>query len=170
MSISEENRLGDILKYELDKNYCREVVTIASGQDLKAGAILGLSSGKYTATITTASEETSNGVTITGGSTVITGGTVESVTEDEVTTTTITGGTITVTGGTLTGSTTEITASAILLEDCDATSADKQALVLMRAGIVAEAGLVYQAGTTANDKAKYKNDLAKCGIIVRKSA
>ena len=170
MSISETNRLGDVLKYEFDKNYCREVVTIASGQNLKVGTILGLSSGKYTATITTASEVSTDGITITGGTVAITGGTSTSVTEDEVTTTTITGGSISVTGGTLTGSTTEIPASAILLEDCDATTADKQALVLKRLGIVAEAGIVYPAEATADDKLKYKNDLEKCGIIVRKSA
>lgn len=170
MSISEDNRIGDVLKYELDKNYCREVVTIASGQNLKVGAILGLSSGKYTATITTASEVTSEDVTITDGTMTITGGTVSTTTEDEVTTTTITGGTIAVTGGTLAESSNAIPASAILLEDCDATSADKKALVLVRAGIVAEAGLVYPASATADDKAKYKKDLEKCGIIIRKSA
>lgn len=170
MSISEENRLGDVLKYEFDKNYCREVVTIASGQDLKIGTILGVSNGKYTASLTPAAELTEDGISITGGTVSIVGGTSSSVTEDEVTKTTITGGAITVTGGTVEGATTNVLANAILLEDCDATSADKQALVLKRLGIVAEAGIVYPVSATDADKLKYNEELANCGIIVRKSA
>lgn len=38
----EPNNLGDLLKYEADKNYCREVVTVAQGQNLKLGTILGM--------------------------------------------------------------------------------------------------------------------------------
>lgn len=39
----EPNNLGDLLKYEADKNYCREAVTVAQGQNLKLGTILGMS-------------------------------------------------------------------------------------------------------------------------------
>ena len=39
----EPNNLGDLLKYEADKNYCREVITVAQGQNLKLGTILGMS-------------------------------------------------------------------------------------------------------------------------------
>ena len=44
MNITEQNRLGDILKFEIDKNYSREVVTVASGQNLKIGTVVGLKS------------------------------------------------------------------------------------------------------------------------------
>jgi hypothetical protein len=42
MIIEEDNRLGDLLKFEIDKNYCRETVTVASGQNLKFGTIVGM--------------------------------------------------------------------------------------------------------------------------------
>ena len=42
MNIEENNRLGDLLKYETDKNYCREVMTVASGQNLKMGTVVGI--------------------------------------------------------------------------------------------------------------------------------
>lgn len=41
-TFTEPNNLGDLLKYEADKNYCREVVTVAQGQNLKLGTILGM--------------------------------------------------------------------------------------------------------------------------------
>jgi cyclophilin family peptidyl-prolyl cis-trans isomerase len=42
MTIEENNRLSDLLKFEIDKNYCREIVTVASGQNLKLGEIVGM--------------------------------------------------------------------------------------------------------------------------------
>jgi hypothetical protein len=42
MVIEEGKYLSDFLKWELDKNYCREVLTFASGQNLKAGAVVGV--------------------------------------------------------------------------------------------------------------------------------
>lgn len=45
MSIEENNRLGDLLKYEADKNFCREVITIAKGENLKMGTILAFETG-----------------------------------------------------------------------------------------------------------------------------
>jgi hypothetical protein len=43
MAVIEEGKnLGDLLNWELDRNYCREVVTVASGQNLKQGAIVGI--------------------------------------------------------------------------------------------------------------------------------
>jgi hypothetical protein len=42
MAIEENKNLGDLLKYETDKNYCREVVTVASGQNLKLGTVVGI--------------------------------------------------------------------------------------------------------------------------------
>ncbi len=41
MTIEEKGRLLSLLKYEAEKNYCREVVTIAQGQNLKMGTIVG---------------------------------------------------------------------------------------------------------------------------------
>jgi hypothetical protein len=42
MVIEENNRLGDLLKFEADKNYCRETFTVASGQNLKLGTVVGI--------------------------------------------------------------------------------------------------------------------------------
>jgi hypothetical protein len=42
MAIEEDNRLGDLLKFEINKNYCRETVKVASGQNLKFGTIVGM--------------------------------------------------------------------------------------------------------------------------------
>lgn len=192
MVIEEKDRIGSLLKYELDKNYCREVVTIASGQNLKMGTVLGLSNGKYTAAVncTTVGDVNASGdlaitgnLSITGGTVSITGGTSATTTEDEVETTTITGGTIAVTGGTcsisgatlgiddgtLSLSADRVFASAVLLEDVDATSADKKALVLKRACIVDEGSLIFPISATNDDKAKYVKDLSRSGILVRKS-
>ena len=41
MTIEEKGRLLSLLKYEAEKNYCREVVTIAQGQNLRMGTIVG---------------------------------------------------------------------------------------------------------------------------------
>ena len=234
MSITENNRLGDLLKYELDKNYCREVVTIASGQNLKMGTVLGISNGKYTAAVncTTIGDVNASGnlsvteslsntggtisvtdgsvaitggnVSITNGTLTITGGTSQTDTDGEVTTTTITGGAMAVTGGsiaisggtvsvidgtmsvtggtsTITGATLEIDdgtlslnadrvfACAVLMEDCDASTADKKALVLRRSCIVDESKLIFPTDATDDNKKKFKSDLARSGILARKS-
>jgi hypothetical protein len=42
MTIEESNRLGDLLKFEVDRNYCRDTVTVASGQNLKFGTVVGM--------------------------------------------------------------------------------------------------------------------------------
>ena len=41
--------LGDLLKYELNGNFCRETVTLKSGTDYALGSVLGMitASGKY---------------------------------------------------------------------------------------------------------------------------
>jgi Bacteriophage lambda head decoration protein D len=41
--------LGDVLKYELNGNYCRETVTLKAGTNYALGAVLGkiTASGKY---------------------------------------------------------------------------------------------------------------------------
>lgn len=45
MAFKENEKLTKLLKYEADKNYCREVVQIAKGQNLKMGAIIAESAG-----------------------------------------------------------------------------------------------------------------------------
>lgn len=49
MNIEEKDRSFSILKYEADKNYSREVVKIAQGQNLKMGSVVGqiTANGKY---------------------------------------------------------------------------------------------------------------------------
>ncbi len=56
--ITEANRPGSILKYEADENYSREVVTIAKGQNLKMGTVVGevSASGEYKAISVSESE------------------------------------------------------------------------------------------------------------------
>jgi len=44
MNIEGKERPCSILKYETDKNYSREVVTVASGQNLKMGMVVGIKS------------------------------------------------------------------------------------------------------------------------------
>lgn len=49
--VDEPNYVGDLLKYEAESDYSREVVTIASGAgDLKLGTVLGrlTANGEYT--------------------------------------------------------------------------------------------------------------------------
>lgn len=47
----ESNNLGDLLKQESEKYYSRDVVTLASGQNLKLGTVVAklTESGKITA-------------------------------------------------------------------------------------------------------------------------
>jgi hypothetical protein len=40
--IEEGKKISDFLKWELDKNFCREVLTFATGQNLKAGSVVGI--------------------------------------------------------------------------------------------------------------------------------
>jgi len=49
MAITEQNRLNDILKWEQEKRYSRDEVTVASGQNLALGTVVGkvTSTGKY---------------------------------------------------------------------------------------------------------------------------
>lgn len=61
MSMEENNRLGDLLKYEADKNYCREVMTVASGQNLKMGAVVGIKSATDEIKIVSISDEETDG-------------------------------------------------------------------------------------------------------------
>ena len=125
MSMEENNRLGDLLKYEADKNYCREVMTVASGQNLKMGTVVGIKS---------ATEEIKS----------------VSISEEEID-----------------GSD---SAFGVLLEDVDATSAAKKALVIARDAILASDYIVFPNDATADQKKKITKDLEKRGIVIRQSA
>jgi len=50
--------MGDVLKYELNPNYTREVITLLQGQPYPVGAVLGkiTASGKYTLSPETVAE------------------------------------------------------------------------------------------------------------------
>ena len=125
MSMEENNRLGDLLKYEADKNYCREVMTVASGQNLKMGAVVGIKSATDEIKIVSISDEETDG---------------------------------------------SDSAFGVLLEDVDATSAAKKALVIACDAILASDYVVFPADSTAEQKKKITKDLEKRGIVIRKSA
>jgi hypothetical protein len=128
MVIEEGKNLGDVLNWELDRNYCREVVTIASGQNLKQGAIVGL-------------------VTATGLAKsvyLITGASQETLDGSEV-------------------------AIGIILDDVDATSGAKKAVIVTRAAIVLESGVVFPTEATAAQKKKITKDLDVRGVLIRKT-
>ena len=125
MSIEENNRLGDLLKYEADKNYCREVMTVASGQNLKMGAVVGIKSATDEIKIVSISDEETDG---------------------------------------------SDSAFGVLLEDVDATSTAKKALVIARDAILASDYVVFPVDSTADQKKKITKDLEKRGIVIRKSA
>lgn len=66
-AISESPNLGDLLKFEEDcLNYSREVATVAAGQNLRLGAVVGRAtlSGKLKALDPAASDGTENPVGI----------------------------------------------------------------------------------------------------------
>ncbi|HMT45515.1 MAG TPA: head decoration protein [Novosphingobium sp.] len=56
-SLTKGPTVGDLLKFDLDKNYTHEVVTLASGTAYKQGAVLGqiTASGKFTMATATGS-------------------------------------------------------------------------------------------------------------------
>jgi hypothetical protein len=61
MVIEEDNRLGDLLKFEIDKNYCRETVKVASGQNLKFGTVVGMKTATGEAKIVSIDPEEEDG-------------------------------------------------------------------------------------------------------------
>ena len=125
MSMEENNRLGDLLKYEADKNYCREVMTVASGQNLKMGTVVGIKTATDEIKIVSIDDEETDGSDLAFG---------------------------------------------VLLEDTDATSAAKKALVIARDAILASDYVVFPADSTAEQKKKITKDLEKRGIVIRQSA
>ena len=65
--VEENERIGALLKYELDKNYSREVVMIAKGQNLKMGTVLGKIKTDGTYKIVSIAEEESDGSDVAVG-------------------------------------------------------------------------------------------------------
>lgn len=125
MAITEKDRLGTLLKHEAEKNYCREVVTVAEGQNLTMGTIVGIKTADDTCKIV-------------------------SIADDE------TDGSDTVYG--------------VLLEDVDASTAAKKAVVVARDAIVIKTALVYPDGATAAQKKAVIKGLEARGIIARETA
>lgn len=116
--IEENARLGSLLKYEADKNYCREVVTVTKGQNLKMGNIVAEGTdGKCTG--------------IAAAATALCG---------------------------------------VLLQDVDATEADKQAIVVARDVIINAKSLEYPSGATDAQKKAINKLLDARGIVLREEA
>jgi hypothetical protein len=125
MAVIEEGKnLGDLLNWELDRNYCREVVTVASGQNLKQGAIVGI-------------------VTTTGFAKIVS---IDPEEED--------------------GSDAAV---GVILEDADATSGAKSAVIIARAAIVIADGVTFPAGASDSQKKKIAGELKAVGILIRKA-
>lgn len=63
---TEQNTIGDVILWEEDGHYSREVVTIASGADLKIGSVLGkiTANGKYALSAPGASDGSEDPVAI----------------------------------------------------------------------------------------------------------
>lgn len=58
--------MGDVLKYELNPNYTREVVTLLAGTNYPVGAVLGkiTASGKYTLSAATGADGAETAVAV----------------------------------------------------------------------------------------------------------
>jgi hypothetical protein len=125
MAVIEEGKnLGDLLNWELDRNYCRETVTVASGQNLKQGAIVGLISASGLAKVVSIDPEEEDG---------------------------------------------SDTAVGVILDDVDATSGAKKAVIIARTAIVIADGVVFPAGATDAQKKKITGDLKTVGVLIRKT-
>ncbi|HRE44767.1 MAG TPA: head decoration protein [Terricaulis sp.] len=122
MSMTEGAYPEEVILSEANGHRSRESVTLASGQNLKAGTVLGIvtSGGAYA--IADNSTPASNGTQ---------------------------------------------TAKAILLRDCDASSAAKRALVLRRDAEVKRDALTFHADADGTDITALIGHLAAEGIIVR---
>ena len=64
--LTQPPRMGDTLKYELDPNYTREVVTLLAGTAYPTGAVLGkiTASGKYTLSPATGADGSQTAVAV----------------------------------------------------------------------------------------------------------
>lgn len=208
--------LGDLLKWELNPAYCRETVTILSGQNLKIGAVLGkVTVGSVTGAA--AAGNTGNGTigTLSAGTgakngvysvvfiepgtnlgtfkvedpdgVVIGTGVVGTAFAGAVNFTIADGATdfvagdrftVTVALGTEKHKASPNTATdgsdvvqGVLIEDCDASAADKTAVILRRAAIVNMDQLVYDASVDdTTKKATKRAGLLALGIVSASAA
>jgi hypothetical protein len=124
MAIEENKNLGDLLKYEADKNYCRETVIVVEGQNLKLGTIVGIKTETDEMKIVSIAGEETDGSDVAVG---------------------------------------------VLLEDVDATSGAKKALMIARDAIVASCAVVYPPSVTPEQKKKIAKDLEARGLVIRQS-
>jgi hypothetical protein len=123
---TESNNLGDLLKQEADKYFSRDAVIVASGQNLKLGAVVArLKSNDKIVAFKLPAESTPTGAEIAVG---------------------------------------------VLIQDVDATSADKEAIIIARDATVASHALIWQAGATDPQKAAGTVQLKERGILIRKGA
>ena len=126
MTWDEPKAISDVLKAEFSSEYCREVVTIASGAGvLDIGTVLGkvTASGKWKAHTNGASDGTE-------------------------------------------------TAAAVLLQKVDATSADQQAVVIVRGpAVLSRLGLIWDSSVDNNAKKDAAiAQLVELGLVARDSA
>lgn len=112
---------GDWLKWEQDANYSREQVTIAAGQNLMSGAVVGMISvgGRFAAY----DNGLSNGLEVAAG---------------------------------------------ILVEDVNATAADRQGVIIARDAVVNPNALVYLAAQNQAARDAALVDLRTLGILARR--
>lgn len=118
---SEPVNLGDLLKYEAPNLYSRDTVTVASGQVLELGAVVGrvTSTGKIKAIDPAETDGTESAI-------------------------------------------------GVLLQACDATSADQKGVLLARHAIVHDESLVFPEGATSPQKSAALDQLISIGILPRK--
>jgi hypothetical protein len=125
MAVIEEGKnLGDLLNWELDRNYCRETVTVASGQNLKQGTVVGIVAATGLAKIVSIDPEEEDG---------------------------------------------SDTAVGVVLENVDATSGTKKAVIIARTAIVIADGVIFPAGANDAQKKKITGDLKSVGVLIRKT-
>jgi hypothetical protein len=126
--LTKDPTLGDLLKYELNGNYTREVITLKGGTNYPLGAVLGkiTASGLY---------RLAPAATVTG---------------DEG----------------------AETAVAVLIEATDATTGDRDGLVVARGpAIVSKAALVFDASVDQPAEILAKHvELSTAGIVPRDTA
>lgn len=212
--------LGDLLKYELDRNVQRETVTLAQGTSFKLGAVLGRITKGAVSSAAKAGGNTGNG-TLTLANPAADATAKPGVYKVRCFQTAVNGGTFTVIdpdglqigvalvgqqfangviftvadGATdfVVGDGFDVTvaagsgkyrlspasdvdgsdkAAAVLLEDKDATAADKTVVVLVRGpAVLSKATLVFDASVDqAAEKAAKHAQLADAGIVPRETA
>ena len=120
---TEPTNLGDLLKYEAPNQYSRDTVTVASGQNLGLGAVVGV--------VTATKKVKAIDPAATDGTQI---------------------------------------AAGVLLQACDATTADRPGILLTRHALVHDESLLFPPGLTLPEKAAALSQLKSIGIVPRKGA